>query len=161
MDDDGTRDGNGSTEPDAPEQPDEPTRSRDGADNVTQLPGRTGKPLEEGAEDEEPEAPEPPAIEGDHQLSLAGLGSRRLPVTSEVSFMGKSEKLEGMFKPEQEVTFVIRCRVNKYEYTPERNGNEVVGFKHTHQMRVMGVAKAGTDHAKAMLEMAAPEAKAS
>lgn len=157
-DGDGTRDGNGSE--DQPEQPDEPTAAKDGAGNkVTDI--RRGKPLEEQGEDAEPEAPEPPPIEGDHQLSLAGLGSRRLPITSEVSFMGKSERLEGMFKPEQEVTFVIRCRVNKYEYTPERSGNEVVGFKHTHQMRVMGVAKAGTDHAKAMLEMAAPEAAAS
>lgn len=140
-----------------PEQPDEPKAAKDGAgDNVTELP-RRGKPLED-QEPEEPEAPEPPPIAGDHQLTLAGLGSRRLPVTSEVSFMSKTEKLEGMFKPEQEVTFVVRARVNAYTYTPERNGNEVVGFKHTHQMRVIGVAKAGTDHAKAMLQMADPAA---
>lgn len=144
-------------EPDdpGPDQPEEekPSMDGEGASVESLEERRRGRNVRDRAEEDEgePEVPEPPPIRGDHQLSLAGLGRRGLPVSSSISIMSKSHPLDGMIKPDEEVTLVIRVRPNKYEYTPERKGNEVVGFKHVHQLRIVEVARSGTEHGDVLL----------
>lgn len=145
------------------EPPEDPSASRDGEGKVADLDQRRKAEAvadrgEEGEEEQGP--PPPPPIQGDHQLTLAGLGRRGLPITSQISIMSKTHPLNGMIKPDEAVTLVIRVHPEEYVYTPVREGNEVTGFKHTHKLRIEDAARAGTERAGALLEMDQPKPEA-
>lgn len=111
--------------PGDPEAPEEPTPGRDG----------TGRSIAEESELEERGLPAPPPIPGDKQLSLAGLGNKKMPIEAEVSLMSAAVPASGLLDPDKEGRLIVSYVPVKYEYVPVRENGEVKRWKLRQHLR--------------------------
>ena len=93
------------------------------------------------------------ALEGDKQLTLAGLGPRNAEIESEVSIMSASVPCRGLIDPSRPGQLLISYVPAAYRYVPVREGEKIVRWKLRQYLRVAYVepvleaqeAKAGAD----------------
>jgi hypothetical protein len=72
------------------------------------------------------------ALEGDKQLTLAGLGPRTMAIESEVSLMSASVPCRGLIDPNKEGRLIV-------SYVPVREGGKIVKWKLRQYLRIMYV----------------------
>lgn len=113
--------------------PETPTAARDG------LAGN-GNSIADRAE-AEPPAPEPPPVEGDQQLTLAGLGPRSMAVEVTVSLMSAEVPGSGLLDPDREGQLIVAFAPAKYEYVPVRDGGRIVRWKLRQSLRPVHVMR--------------------
>jgi hypothetical protein len=80
------------------------------------------------------------ALEGDKQLTLAGLGTiSKTPVEAEVSIMSASVPCRGLIDPQKPGQLLISYVPHTYKYVPVRDGDKIVKWKLRQFLRVMYV----------------------
>lgn len=104
----------------------------EGEGTVTELPPRPAASISERAEegtDAQDQLPGVPPLEGDRQLTLAGLGPRGMAIESEVSVMSAAVPVTGLLDPDKRGQLLVAYVPSKYEYVPVREGDRVVRWK--------------------------------
>lgn len=79
------------------------------------------------------------ALDGDKQLTLAGLGPRTMAIESEVSLMSASVPCRGLIDPNKEGRLVVSYVPAGYRYVPVREGGKIVKWKLRQYLRIMYV----------------------
>lgn len=107
---------------------------------------RDGSPLGERDEDEVV-LPDPPALEGDRQLTLAGLGRRGVPIESRVSLMSASVPIDGQLDPDKEGILHVSYEPAGYDYVPVRETDaagirKVIRWKLVQKLRPTHIIRA-------------------
>lgn len=138
-------------DPTGAEPPEEPTAAHDGEVKDK------GESIAEAAEAEAPMVPESPPLEGDKQLSLAGLGKvSKTPVEALVSLMSASVPVRGLLDPDKEGLLLVSFVPAGYNYKPTRDADRNVDrWKLVQQVRPVYVT---TPEAEVALRPAMEEA---
>ena len=76
------------------------------------------------------------ALEGDKQLTLAGLGPRTMPIDSEVSLMSASVPCRGLIDPNRQGQLLVSYVPAGYRYVPVREGEKIVKWKLRQYLRI-------------------------
>ena len=79
------------------------------------------------------------ALDGDKQLTLAGLGPRNTPIESEVSLMSASVPVRGLIDPGKQGQLLVSYVPAGYRYVPIREGQKIVKWKLRQYLRIMYV----------------------
>jgi hypothetical protein len=125
------------------------TVARDGEPSADELArrrkARDGSPLGE-REEEEVQIPDPPMLEGDRQLTLAGLGRRGVPIESRVSLMSASVPIDGQLDPDREGVLRVSYEPAGYDYVPVRDtdaagARKVVRWKLVQKLRPVHIIR--------------------
>jgi hypothetical protein len=137
-------------DPTGAEPPEEPTAAHDGE-------VKKGESIAEAAEAEAPMVPDAPPLEGDKQLSLAGLGKvSKTPVEATISLMSAAVPIKGLIDPDKEGLLLVRYVPAGYNYRPTRDADRRVDrWKLIQQLRPVYVT---TPEAEVALRPAMEEA---
>jgi len=111
---------------------------------VTDAEPTNGSSIAAQAEEEAPLEPEEPAMQGDGQLSLAGLGlARRTAVVSHVAFQSARKEIEGRMDPNRDHVFVVKGRVAgaNVDYTRADDNAEVSSAAAAQKVRPVAVRR--------------------
>lgn len=91
-------------------------------------------------------------IESEMPVSLSRLIPRGMPLEVTVAMSQAEVPGKGLFGIDEDVTLVVRCRPGKYEQVPTRGeADKTERMKFRQRLRVMYVARAGTDSARSMV----------
>lgn len=100
--------------------PDDPLATDQPAQTIEERAASNGQP--EGEDPQEQLF----ALDGDKQLTLAGLGPRNMEIQSEVSIMSASVPCRGLIDPQKSGVLMVTYEPAAYRYVPKREGGRIV-----------------------------------